>query len=90
MFGKRELTDDFEDQLLEVANSHDGRVTVAVAAAETTLSLADAESILPRLAKDGHLRMDIDGDGDNAYAFPGLDDSETTFDEAQSRRNSPR
>jgi len=83
VFGERKLTDHVENQILNIAKAEGGRVTVALVAASSDLSMADSESILTRLAKDGLVRLDIDADGDNVYVFPGLDDSETTFDEAQ-------
>lgn len=72
---------DVETQILEVAESHGGRVTVPMVAADTELSLSEADETLTRLAKQGLAQMNIDADGNNVYEFAGLDDpSEDTAD----------
>lgn len=65
-----------EDQLLEIARDNGGRITVALAAAETDLSLSEADEMLTRLAKRDLAKMEIEADGDDVYVFPGLEDDE--------------
>lgn len=94
VFGEPEPAVDPEDQVLEVAKQHDGQVTTAAVAANSALSLGEADETLTRLAEQGLARMDIDAQGDKVFVFSGLDGSdaqsaETRFEsELADRRES--
>lgn len=85
VFGDSKPGDAAEARVLTVAEENDGRVTVAMIAAGSDLSMTEGEQILNRLTSKGLIRMDVDPNGNNVYVFPGLGDSdeETTFDEQQ-------
>lgn len=96
IFGDPEPTVDPEDQVLTVAEEHDGRVTAAAVAADSDLSLREADETLTRLAEQGLARMDIDAAGDKVFVFSGLGGSappsaEEQFDSelADSREQEP-
>jgi len=91
MFGEQPVPADFEDQLLDLADRENGRVTVAMVAADTDLSMQRAEALLTRLTEQGLVRMEVGADGDYVHIFPGLgDDEETTFDQSQFERELER
>jgi hypothetical protein len=61
-----------ELRVLQLARSHDGRVTAPLAAAELGVSIAQADEKLTEIAKAGHANVDIDADGVVIYDFPAL------------------
>ena len=61
-----------EDEILRIARKHDGQVTPAVVAAESSYSIEERSDRLDELATKGHARMDIDDQGNVLYAFTGL------------------
>jgi hypothetical protein len=77
IFGEPEPAVDPEDQVLEVAKQNDGRVTAAEMAANSDLSLREADETLTGLAEQGLARMDVDNEGNNVFVFAGVGDSET-------------
>lgn len=65
-----------EQAILKLAKENDGRVTVAMVALGTGLSLRKAQSTLERLCKDGYAERDVSSEGANLYVFPGLRSNE--------------
>lgn len=61
-----------EQLVLELANRHEGAVTVEMIALETSLSLEDARRELERLKKAGYCTVDVSVEGAYLYIFPGL------------------
>jgi hypothetical protein len=61
-----------ELRVLQLARSHDGRVTAPLAAAELGVSIAQADQQLTEIAKAGHANVDVDPDGVVVYDFPAL------------------
>jgi hypothetical protein len=61
---------DSEKQLLRAAMAKNGRLTATVAALETSLSLKEAEELLTRMAKEGHVQMRVLDSGVIEYEFP--------------------
>jgi hypothetical protein len=76
-----------EDAILRVAKRTGGGVQVSTVAAETHLSLREADRVLDELAREGVARLDIDEEGHEIYTFPGIekaeidDRGEVTFDQ---------
>ncbi|MFB6351142.1 MAG: hypothetical protein ABEN55_09165, partial [Bradymonadaceae bacterium] len=67
---------DAEQAILRVAKRSGGNVQVSTVAAETDLSLQEADDILDELAREGVARLDIDEEGRELYAFPGIEEAE--------------
>lgn len=63
---------DPELRILKLANKHGGRLTPAIAAAELSISLAEADQELTEMAKAGHAQIDVSEEGVIVYDFPGL------------------
>jgi hypothetical protein len=59
-----------ERKILRVAQQEGGRVTAAIAALRTDLSLDKAEEVLQDLARRGHAVMQVTDDGRVEYSFP--------------------
>lgn len=77
LFGDPEPAVAPEDQVLEVAEQSEGTVTPAEVAADSELSLREADETLTELAEQGLARMDIDSGGDKVFVFSGIGDAET-------------
>lgn len=61
-----------EQQILRIAESEDGVVTVPMIAARTGLTLRRAETELDRMFDDGHVTLDVNEEGAKLYIFTGL------------------
>ena len=59
-----------ERKILRVAQQEGGRITAAIAALKTDLSLDKAEEVLQDLARRGHAAMQVTDDGRVEYTFP--------------------
>lgn len=60
--GRRPSAVSGERQLLDALRSH-GKLSAVGAASETSLTVAEAERMLDKLAKDGHLEIHVGGGG---------------------------
>ncbi|TVR90019.1 MAG: hypothetical protein EA428_09260 [Spirochaetaceae bacterium] len=61
-----------EKQLLSIAREHNGRLSVALVALHSDLSLADADLLLQKLSAKGHAQMNVLDDGRIEYVIPDL------------------
>lgn len=61
---------DSERQILLVAKEENGRVTPALAALKTELSIENAEHILQNMAEKGYATMHVTDEGRVEYRFP--------------------
>ena len=59
-----------EKEILRLAKSKGGILTVAGASLESSLSLEEAERILSDLSDRGYARMEVEDDGAISYRFP--------------------
>ena len=59
-----------EKQILRVAKEEGGRVTPALAALKTSLSMERAEEILQQMAARGYATMQVSDEGRVEYQFP--------------------
>lgn len=60
---------DPQTEVLRIARRHHGRVTPALVAIDTALSVAEAEGALNLLVRDGHAAMTVADDGRVEYEF---------------------
>jgi hypothetical protein len=65
-----------EEAILEVAQQTGGQVQVSTVAAQTHLSLREADEVLDELARERVARLDIDEQGNEVYEFPGLEEAD--------------
>ena len=61
-----------EQTVLELAQQHGGRVTIAEVAAETRLTVAEAQATLERLSRQGVAERHLTDDHATVFAFRGL------------------
>lgn len=61
-----------EKQVLTIAREHKGRLSAAVVALHSELSLAESEKLLQRLCTTGHAQMNVQDDGRIEYIVPDL------------------
>ncbi len=77
---KRLKAEKTERLLLGLAEKHNGRLTATVVAAESPLSLAEADKLLKEMASNGFVEMEVDNRGIIIYQFasllPELEDDE--------------
>ncbi len=77
---KRLKAEKTERILLGLAEKHNGRLTATVVAAESPLSLAEADKLLKEMASNGFVEMEVDNRGIIIYQFasllPELEDDE--------------
>ncbi len=59
-----------EKQILLTAKEEQGIVTAALVALKTSLSIAEAEQMLEKLAREGHAVMHVSDQGRIEYEFP--------------------
>ncbi len=59
-----------EKQVLQAARDEQGRVTPALVALKTELSIGEAEKILEEMAQKGYASMQVNDDGRIEYHFP--------------------
>ena len=60
---------DPEHEVLRIARAQRGRVTASVVAVESSLSIAEAERMLDRMARTGHATLAVTDDGRVEYEF---------------------
>jgi hypothetical protein len=60
---------DPQKEVLRIARRHDGRVTAAMVALDSPLSMADSERTLDELVRSGHAGMAVADDGRVEYEF---------------------
>ncbi|MEO1230705.1 MAG: TM2 domain-containing protein [Myxococcota bacterium] len=65
-----------EQSILRLAGQNEGRVTVAMVAMDTGLSLRRAQRELDALVKSGFAEKDVSTEGASLYVFPGLRSNE--------------
>lgn len=65
-----------EQSILQLAGKNEGRVTVAMVAMDTGLSLRKAKRQLEELVKAGFAERDVSTEGACLYVFPGLRSNE--------------
>ena len=61
-----------EKQILTIARDHNGRISAAVVALHSDLSLAESEQLLQKLSATGHAQMNVLDDGRIEYIVPDL------------------
>lgn len=61
-----------EQAVLQVAKESSGRVTAAMVAVETGLTLKKSQQLLDRMVKDRFAERDVSTQGADLYLFPGL------------------
>ena len=73
--GKRlpRTTEEMQVALVQAAEKHGGRLTIAEAVAETGRGFSEVKKQLDEMAVNGFVDLDSDDEGRTFYRFPGLD-----------------
>lgn len=66
-------SEEFQVALVQAAEKHGGRLTVAEAVGETGRGFKDVKRQLDEMAINGFIEADSDDEGSIFYRFPGLD-----------------
>jgi ABC-type Fe3+-siderophore transport system permease subunit len=61
---------DVEKQVLRAAQEQGGKLTAALTALRTSLTIKEAQSLLERMAKEGHAVMNVTREGTLEFEFP--------------------
>jgi hypothetical protein len=69
-FTTSELESEQEKQILQAALQHNGKLTAALAALKTNLSIQAAQQVLEKMVKEGHAAMRVTVSGTIEYEFP--------------------
>jgi TM2 domain-containing membrane protein YozV len=67
-------TEEMQVALVQAAERHGGRLTVAEAVAETGRGFQEVKRQLDEMAVNGFIELDSDDEGQLFYSFPGLGD----------------
>ena len=67
---QRDAKAEREKEILRLAKSRQGVLTVTTASLESSLSLEETEKVLSDLSDRGYARMEVEDDGSITYRFP--------------------